>query len=232
MVTKTAVYSGSRNLYPDMVTSAKSLLINSDVEQIIFLVEDDSFPFELPNCIRTINVSHQTFFKKESPNMKSGYTYFAMMRAALCFIFPNLDRILSLDTDTIVDRDISDIWELSIDDCYFAASKETERSYMDLLYTNTGVALYNLKKLRDGKADEVIEVLNRTRFQWVEQDVFNYLCQGRIYDMPSCYNVNYWTEPTEDERIIHYAGLKEYRAFPEYQKYQGIPFADIKRGGR
>lgn len=226
---KAAVYSGSRNLYPDMVTSAKSLLIHSDVDHIYFLTEDDEFPFVLPDCFTTINVSKQTFFPENGPNMQSRYTYFALMRAALAYVFADLDRILSLDADTVVNGDISGLWDLPIEDCYFAASKEDHRSYEGLLYTNMGVTLFNLKKLRDGKAEEVIKVLNSRRYTWVEQDVFNYLCQGRIYPMPSMYNVNTWTDKTDDQMILHYAGIKEWQAYAPYQKYQGIPFADIRR---
>ena len=226
---KAAVYTGSRNLYVDMVTAVKSLLINSDVDRVYMLIEDDEFPFWLPECVQTINVRDQKYFPPGGPNMKSGYTYLAMMRATLAHVFPDLDRILSLDVDTIVDRDISDLWDLDLTGMYFAASKEAHRSYDCLLYTNMGVTLFNLAELRDGKADEVIDVLNRRRYTWVEQDVFNYLCQGRIAEMPSCYNVNTWTEPTEDKRILHYAGIKEYQSFPGYLKYQGIPFSDIRR---
>ena len=55
---RTAVYTGTRNLYPFMVAAAKSLLIHSNVEKIYFLIEDDVFPYELPSEIVTINVSN------------------------------------------------------------------------------------------------------------------------------------------------------------------------------
>lgn len=228
---KAAVYTGSRNLYPAMVTAAKSLLANSDVDKIYLLIEDDEIPYDIPECVETINVSEQKFFQEDGPNMKSGYTYLAMMRAALAYVFPDLDVILSLDVDTIVDKDISDLWSLPLDDYYFAAAKEEHRSYEGLFYTNTGVALYNLKKLRDGKADEVIFALNHQRFTWVEQDAFNYLCQGRILEMPSRYNVNTWTAPTEEKRILHYAGISMdvWQTFPEYLKYRDLPFPGTKK---
>ena len=230
---KAAVYTGSRNLYADMVTAVKSMLTNSDVDRIYLLIEDDEFPFSLPECVTTFNVSGQLYFRPDGPNMGSRYTYLAMMRAALAKVFPDLDRILSLDVDTIVDKDISEVWELPIDDCYYAASVEKHRCYEGLLYTNTGVALYNLKKLRDdGKVDEVIDVLNTRRYTWVEQDVFNYLCQGRIAEMPSKYNVNTWTEPTGDPRILHYAGIREYQCFPDVVKYQNLPMISAMKAWR
>jgi len=101
-LSKVAAYSGTRNLYPYMVTAAKSLLLNSDVEKIYFLIEDDIFPHTLPNEIECINVSGQTFFQPNGANMHSHFTYMSMMRATYSKLFPDLDRILSLDVDTIV----------------------------------------------------------------------------------------------------------------------------------
>lgn len=225
---KEAVYTGSRNLYKDMVTAAKSLAYNSDVDRIWFLIEDDVFPEPLPEYVRTINVSKQKFFRPDGANMGSPYTYLAMIRAALCHVL-DADRVLSLDVDTICLRDVSDIWDIDLTDCYYAASKEAHRSYMDLLYCNTGVALYNLEKLRDGKADEVISVLNNTHFTWVEQDVFNYLCQGRIREMDGNYNANDWTEHP-DPRILHFAGHNDWRNRPEVEKYRNMSWGEIRNG--
>ena len=55
---RAAVYSGTRNIYKRMLTSAKSLLIHSNVEKIYFLIEDDDFPYQLPTEIECINISN------------------------------------------------------------------------------------------------------------------------------------------------------------------------------
>jgi hypothetical protein len=55
---KAAVYCGTRNLYPDMITAAKSLLLHSDVDKIYFLTEDDNFPLILPPKTKNINISN------------------------------------------------------------------------------------------------------------------------------------------------------------------------------
>ena len=104
---RTAVYTGTRNLYPYMISAAKSLLIHSNVEQIYFLIEDDVFPYDLPPKTHTINVSNQQYFKKDGPNFKSEFTYMALIRVALTKILQE-DIVLSLDVDTIVNENISD----------------------------------------------------------------------------------------------------------------------------
>lgn len=222
---KYAAYCGTRNIYEDMETSAKSLVKNSDVDRIFFLIEDDEFPRELPDIISCINVSGQKFFKPDSPNMRSQFTYMAMMRAALCHVL-GVDRVLSLDADTICLKDASKIWDIDISDYYFAAAREPHRTHNGLLYTNAGVTLFNLEKLRDGKADEVIEVLNRRQYTWVEQDVMNYLCQGRIFDLVGDYNANDYTV-YYDPIILHFAGLRNWQGHAEVQKYKAMTWQEV-----
>lgn len=227
---KIAVYTGSRNIYSDMEMSAKALTAFSDVDKIYFLIEDDIFPSKLPDHIKTINISNQEYFNPWSPNMTTKFTYFAMLRAALGDIFKQYDRILSLDCDTIPIRNVSHIWELPIDDYYFAASKEPHRSHDGLLYTNVGVCLMNLKRLRDtGKTYECIDVLNIRKYTFVDQDVMNYLCQGYIYDMNSEYNANNYTDSCQNPRIIHFAGMKRenWLKHPKAKFYNQVSWDDI-----
>lgn len=206
-----AAYCGTRNIYSDMETAAKSLVANSDVDAIHFLIEDEEFPHELPSIVQCHDVSDQTFFPQGGPNMVSGFTYMAMMRAALCHVLRDLDKVLSLDCDTICVRDVSSIWDLPIDGRYFSATHEWHRSTDAYLYCNHGVVLYNLDMMRDGKADEVIAELNANRYTWVEQDVCNELCQGAIFDMPSEYNSNWWTDKNApNARIVHFAGVRHH----------------------
>lgn len=229
---KHASYCGTRNIYGDMETSAKSIIANSDVDRVWFIIEDDEFPNELPDMIRCVNVKEQQFFKPGTPNMDSCYTYMAMMRIALCHVLPDVDKVLSLDADLIAMRDISAVWDLPIDDCYLAASHEWHRSHNGLLYCNFGVVLYNLEKMRDGKADEIIDVLSRRKYTWVEQDVGNYLCQGRIYDMPSEFNANWWTNKNAPNPAIkHYAGVarNEWINLPEVTKWRNTPWDEVMK---
>lgn len=224
---KHAVYAGNRNVYEDMVVSAKSLAAHSDVDRIWFLIEDAEFPYSLPEYVTCIDVSGQGYFPPDGPNMTSGYTYLAMMRAALCHVLPDVDKVLSLDCDTVCVADVSDVWNMDLDGFYFAAAKEPHRCYCDVLYTNTGVCLYNLDLLRDGKADEVIAVLNSSRFKYVEQDVMNCLCQGRIAVMPGDYNANDWTEHSS-VKIEHFAGHDDWRDRPEVALYRSMPWEAVR----
>lgn len=232
---KQAVYSATRNLYYDMVVSAKSFIKNSDVDKIWFLIEDDEFPYELPDMIETKNMSGQQFFPEGGPNMQNWFSYMALMRAALCHIFPDTDTILALDVDAFAVRDCSAVWDIPLgDEYYLAATPEMKFTIPEkgLFYVNVGVTLYNLAKLRDGKADEVIDALNRWKYINVEQDVFSYLCNSRINFMPSEYNATMFTEKCDNPKIVHFAGVfrKDYIKSPEYKMFEKMSWEEAFEG--
>lgn len=228
---KAAVYSGTRNLYDAMLPAVKSLLMHSDVDKVYLLIEDDEFPVKLPKEVECINVSRQTYLKLDSPNMNTSFTYMALIRAALPKIFPDIDVILSLDVDAIVEQDISDIWDLPLgDEYYLSASSEPGKSSQKYIYANTGVALYNLKKLRDdGMVDKILDALNTQFYQIIEQDCINEFCRGHILDMPSEYNATRYTVMTDNPKIIHYAGMKKWDDKPGVLKYRDISFDEIAK---
>lgn len=210
-----------------MVSAAKSLLCNSDVDKIYLLIEDDEFPYELSPSVETINIRHiiPRYFDENGPNYRSRWTYIGLIRAALTKVFPQYDKILSIDCDTIVARDVSELWDIDIEDYYFAAVKEPHLSRMiNGLYTNVGVMMVNLKKLRDGKDDELIKALNAKAFFFVSQDVLNGCCQGHILELPGEYNVCDYTVPSTSVKIIHYAGKSNWRNNDIVVKYREMPW--------
>lgn len=112
-----------------------------------------------------------------------------LIRAAYSKIFPELDRILSIDMDTVVNENISDLWDLDLTNYYLAAVEEQELSQKEGSYINMGVAMLNLKKIReDKKDDELINSLNNYWYRYKEQDCFNEIFHGNILILPSDYN--------------------------------------------
>lgn len=231
---KIAAFSGTRNIYDDMEIAAKSLVANSDVDRIYLLIEDDEFPHELPDIIECINVSDQAYFEADGANANTRYSYLSMMRASLALMdeFSDIDKILFCDCDIIAVDDVSDIWDIDVDGCYFAAPKEVwTKQRPGLNYCNTGVALHNLEMMRNGKAAELVDCLNRQYLRWIDQDALNYLCQGRIAPMPPEYNWTKWvigyskTKP----KIIHYAGRNDWRDEPDVKTYKAMSWDTAMR---
>ena len=213
-------YCMTRNLYEDFKATFRSLLKNGGkIDKIYVLAEDDDLGYPVPDIMEVINVSDQKFFPKDGPNYNQHWTYMALMRVALCKIFPDLDYILTLDVDTIVLSDLAGIWNCRIGNNYFAGVKESYLSN-ESPYINCGIVLWNLKQLRDGKADEIIRMINTKKYRFPEQDCVNQLCKGRIYQLPSSYNATNFTAPTKNIIIRHYANAHAlYRTDPLVKQY-------------
>lgn len=219
-----AAYSGNRKVYPAIAASLYSLLEHNKVEKVCLVIEDDVFPYRLPECAEIVNASEQKYFPKDGPNYTCPWSCFALIRAAYPLMFPQHDRLLSLDCDTLIRADISELWETDLEGYYFSASMEPRKSILTYpyIYTNVGVCLMNLKKLRaDGTVEEIIRRLNERRYKWPEQDVMNEVCRGSVLNMPTKYNSNPWTKVVPDAKISHYAavGFEEYVTLPEFQRH-------------
>ena len=232
---KAAVYFGSREIYYDMVASYKSLLVNSDVDKIYLLIEDNEFPYELHPDVETINISKlvPTLFNPNGANYGSNWTYIGLIRSALTKVFPQYDRILSIDCDTVVLNDISELWDIDFGDNYVAGVKEPVlTNYRGWCYINAGVIMMNLKKMReDGIDDKMIYDLNTRRMMFVCQDAINEECRGHILELPPEYNVSSFTvQCTTDYKVRHFAGglPRHWREIDIVKKYRDMPPNQIR----
>ena len=232
-----AVYAGTRNLYYDMVTAAKSLLYHDGADRVYFLIEDDVFPSareDLPDCISCINVSGQTFFKPDGPNYASHWTYMVLMRVAISKMpeFARYDRVLTLDHDTIVRKPIDALWNLDMGHNYYAAVKESRVSReLGRPYYNFGVVMHNIRRLRDGTDDTIIRTINAVRLRFNEQDAVNSVCRGHIMELPVPYNVMWFNTPsvTDKDIIIHHYAASHFplRDQEDYKQYERMTWQDV-----
>lgn len=231
---KVAVYFGSIHIYKDMIPAYKSLLVNSDVDKIYLLTEDDKFPYELHRDVENINIARkiETWFERDGANWNSAWKYVGLIRCALSKVFPDLDTILSIDCDTIVKEDVSDLWNINLNNFYVAGVMEPHMTFSThSLYVNAGVTMWNLKKIReDGIDDKMIDDLNRNRRMFVCQDTLNAFCRDRIFQLPAMYNVSDFTEQSKRVKIFHYAGgrPKDWRKLPIVEYYRNLPLDEIR----
>ena len=231
---KNVVYCGTRNLYPVMVTAAKSLLTHSQIDRVYFVIEDDEFPMPLPECISTVNVANQQWFPTTGANYVSSWTYMAYVRLALGKILPDVHKILYLDTDTIVMKDLSAVFDTDITGKHFGMIREDigdiplemckgmsivnhvmlpfqtdgpRPEYCIRPYYNSGVMLMNLDHLREtGMDDALIHELNTVSYKYPDQDAINLLCKGNITEIPAEYNVIMSLQPDfpQDKIVIRH----------------------------
>ena len=221
-MSRVAVYAGTRAVYRNMAICAKSLLAHTRMDRVWFLIEDDAFPEDIPGVIRTKNVSGQEYFPPSGPNYNTEWTYMTLMRLALPEILPDEQRVLWLDTDTIVEKDIGELFDIELHDDYVAMVEEPVRSRYPFIYHNSGVILMDLYKLRRDKVHRKwIKLVNEVTYTAPDQDAINLICQGEILTLPPVWNdAGHITQSTINPYIRHYGGSlkwKEPAVFKEYE---------------
>ena len=204
-----------------MSTAAKSLIANSGVERVWFLIEDPVFPYDIPGMIETIDVSGQGYFSPNGPNMKTQFTYMALMRVCYAKLLPDTDKVLQLDVDTVCTSDVSRLWEIDMGEAWLAAVREPARYVTEKSgekhrtdykpwgenYYNIGVAMFNLAQIRKDRIDDfLIHALNTEYLRYIDQDAWDKYGNDRCIDLPMRYNECMVTGYTDDPAIVHYAG--------------------------
>lgn len=241
---KYVVYAGTPNLYEQMVWAAKSLVANTKIDHIWFLIEDDVFPYELPDFVTCINVKEyeEQKFPPWGKNSRTHFTKMALVRCCYPELLPDVDKVLQLDVDTIVLDDISELWEIDLEGKWFAACWESLSGYDPYKsghYYNVGVCMFNLAQMREDNAQEqLVNWINTTRANCVEQDALNKLgaMNGKAADLPMRFNENRACGYTDNPAIQHYLGYMDWLTNPnlprrEYLKlYRNKTWEEILHG--
>ena len=160
-------------------------------------------------------------FKK---NVQSSNISTASFYRIKLFSMENIDKILYLDSDIIVRKDIKNLYSLDIENYCIAGAKDIiwqklKRSYnlsKDSIYVNAGVLLINTEKTRNFDVLQKMKnfcKLHKQR-QYGDQDIINYIFQENILEFDIKYNFcfpyyneydqdNYY-EIAQDPFILHY----------------------------
>ena len=107
-------------------------------------------------------------------------------------IIPNIKRIIHLDGDTLVFKDLWELFNLPFDDNYYLAQPTRRYAFKDKKMSkeiiNVGVMLINIEKIRkDNKDFEILYYLFKRRF--TEQLAINYVCYPKIGYLPFKYGI-------------------------------------------
>ena len=219
---KTVVYGATRRIYHQVVPCVRSAVMNGNIDEVVLLIEDDVFPYQLPCEAKIINVSQQPWFNPQGPNALKRWTYMVMMKCCLTKLLPDYDRALFLDCDTLVEHDLSELFDLDMTGYWYAAVPQNddgrEGNFTQGPYYNAGVLLVNLTEVKE---DELIRSLQIKDWEFNEQDCINRLCADRILALQGRWNVSDYTIEDTEVYIWHFASLPDWMTFPEAYKYLG-----------
>jgi len=131
------------------------------------------------------------------------------------------DKVLYLDCDLVVQRDISDLYHINLDGKYLAAVRDIDyigcwkldserKCYTNkvlglktgLDYFQAGVLVLNLQELRKHYSVKILtEIAIAKQWQFHDQDVLNYICRGKVYYLPQQWNVVMNWKEVDRERM-------------------------------
>lgn len=206
------VYAATRNLYPCMGPTIKSLFAHNDPERVYIMAEDDEIGMPLPDVCRVVNVSGQKWIT----NKTGRFTWMASLRCCYTELFPDEDKLLQLDVDTIICDSLQPLWDTDLTGKWFAAVREWKGAYHPFgtdEYYNIGVCLFNLAQMRkDGATRRVLDFVNTSNFMCQEQDGLNCYAvpMGKVVDLPVRYNVCFCCGTDRNPAIVHYAGVGDW----------------------
>jgi lipopolysaccharide biosynthesis glycosyltransferase len=126
------------------------------------------------------------------------------------------DRIVYLDGDIVVQRDIRHLFTLDLKDNLIAAvsaygsekyNRKLGRDEGDF-YFNSGVLVIDTKRwLDEGLTCKALELLNKNDFACMDQDVLNVLTEGRVCELDWIWNAQK-VASFEDAAVIHFIHAK------------------------
>jgi lipopolysaccharide biosynthesis glycosyltransferase len=111
-------------------------------------------------------------------------------------LIPHQDKVLYLDSDVIIQKDLSELFETNINDFYAGVIKDIGLIDNDLNiknYFNSGIMLLNLKLMRENDASAALFNIRRSvdNLTYVDQDCFNILFEKKVKLLPIIYNCFY-----------------------------------------
>lgn len=200
-------------VYPTIVAMTSILENKNDSTHIDFniLISDDVTD-ENKNRLRSLGGMYKNSSVKlieMKDTFKDSYHRWlpvsAYYRLLLANLLPQYDKVLYLDGDTFVRRDLKNMYDLNLGDNYIAGVKDypvicwRPADYAKRLgvgsinqYINSGVLIMNLKKIREDKLENkfknFIPELKDRGVSFYDQDVLNAVCYNKIKHVDLEYN--------------------------------------------
>lgn len=201
------------NYAPQVSTAIASICTNTSSEIEFYILDGGILPenkekicslkYEFKNfTIEFLKVNTEKYFKDfVCPEQFTISTY---NRFVLSKLMPDAEKILYLDSDIIVNGDIKELFDISLDDYLMCAVPEDYKTDPVIIecyerlglsaehkYFNAGVMLLNNKKWVEAGIDKKLfetEKEYRDKIKWADQDVLNIMFDNNYKPLDEKYN--------------------------------------------
>jgi len=191
--------------------------ITDEMKERLFELENENFK------IRFDDVSKKLEEISEKLPIRDYYSKTTYYRFFIAELFPEYEKAIYIDSDTIVQGDISELYLADIGDCYTGACHEQAMVQVDEYGTyaekvvgvsrhnffNAGMMLINCDQFRKKSVlDQFIRYLHIYNFAVTQdEDYLNLICKDHVYWLDQRWNTEIFGEipyPIEEAKILHY----------------------------
>ncbi|MDY0214731.1 MAG: glycosyltransferase [Bacilli bacterium] len=230
------VYAGNHKIFKGMLLSTLSLLKHYDGPLSIYILtmelkdldpeylaikDEDIFLLEnelrkVNKASRVIKVDTTLLFMQDlihSKNNDTRYTAYTLLRLLLDKIDGMPDKVLYLDTDTMIAGDIASFYNIDITNYELAGVKDRYgRFFMGPRYLNAGVLLFNLQLIKEtGLFYKARLYLNKKKVFLSDQTAINKFVKKKLI-LKRRYNEQ--KQIKKDTIVRHFS--MQFRIFPKF----------------
>ncbi len=191
--------------------------VAKETEKTLLGMADENFTVSFDNVSSYLDGLCETLPIRD---YYSNTTYYRMFIADM---FPELDKVIYIDSDTIVQGDISKLFAYDVSNYDVAACHEQAMVQIDVYgnyveknlgidrnaFFNAGILLINCRRFREYKVlENFVRLLGIYNFRVTQdEDYLNIICRDHVLWLPQTWNTEVIGEipyPIEEANIIHY----------------------------
>lgn len=204
--------------------------------------QDKLLPLQTDNLnIEIVNIEEKIKEHRGRINrtLRDYYSESIFYRIFIASLYPELDRAIYIDCDTVLVDDIAKLYDEELGDNILAGvideSIPDVPEFVDYVtnwvgvsaehYINSGVLVINLKEFRLVEIERKITAsISRHDLETVapDQDYLNHLCHGKIKYLPSSWN----KQPKGGEVPLSELHLIHYNMFNKPWRYREVQYGD------
>lgn len=191
--------------------------ISEDMKQVLYDMANDNFEVQFNNVANYLRTIH------EKLPIRDYYSHTTYYRFFIAEMFPEYEKAIYIDSDTIVKGDISRLYDFELGDNYVGGVNDqvvvqdpTFGDYVEKVlgverdnYFNAGLLLINCEQFRKNNIlDQFCKLLHMYNFVVAQdQDYLNIICHNKVLWLPQVWNTEVFGEIAPKEKdicILHY----------------------------
>lgn len=188
--------------------------LNDESTSLLKSLENENFSIEF----KDVRMNLQKIAGDLS--IRDYYTKTTYYRLFIAELFPQFEKCLYLDCDTIITGDISELYNTNIGENLVGAvpdaSVQVTPEFIEYTenalgidhgdYFNAGVLIMNLRKMREESfEEEFISLIEKYSFEVAQdQDYLNTLCHNQVFYLNGAWNTMPFGKYNNDAKLIHF----------------------------